>query len=1737
MSERQITKLTESITELKKQLDEQTQQNRELRAARREAEEIASSAKDAKKKLEAKAAAYVEDIKKIEEEKKKTEENTALLIEEMKKIEEEKKKAEDEKNKIEEEKKKAEDEKNKIEEEKKQAEEDAARLLEAITKQEDEKKKIEDEKNKIEEEKKKIEEEKKKIEADAALLINEMKIKEDDKKKAEEETEKAKENAIVLFEEIKRREEENKKIEDGKKKMEEYVMSMINEIKIKEKEKKEAQENADLLTKEKIEIEEKAKSKMQEIYILLNEEKKKADENAILLEEIKKEKKRQEDEKEEALKEANRKIYEKEMIIEKAKKDALDTEELQKFTKYLEGKVTELCNEKGRLETVEKELVSAAATVSSSSITSSATATSTSTGLSTTPSTMTAATVVSPTRSSNTVESATTSTTLAGTTMSAASSTPTLPVGLSHSFGVKLPTYKSPGDVEIFVNRFEQFCITHGIDENSKANLLMDALDDVTFTVIKRELSDEERKNYKKTKEHLLRRFDLVKEGGQKRLIFRQTRRAAGQTFEDFYTQLLGLAAKAFPEEGDSKYVDRAITDQFVVGCDDDRVRLHLIEKAPSSSKEALQLALTFKAALQYNETLRDASSTIGAIQQQNYYRNDWRERQRDFSNDSRSEERNGRSRETQIKERNFEGNGDEERNERWRENREFQQVDRRPRSSSPAPNFIPSYRGNQQTANNNHRTRNNYSYEGNYTRNTQYGGGNYNRNTGYDNGNYERYARQESSNYSRDTGYDNRNTDRYNRGSAGVNIARGASRGNNWRNQRGKPPRNVHFSTNSIGSPSHPFYIYGTVNNVQIPFLLDTGSAVTIIDEEIWLQTDNRKQLEKAPFAIRSVTQHTIEVLGQAMMDIKLRTKKNSIRNFSFQTLVARGLTQQAILGLDFMKAFRATVNVYSQKLDLYIGKTKSSHHLIQGKTDTRSVNVIITEKVEVQEKTEKRLECTLEEDIEDGTEVYFEADTKFLATTSIALAGAVDRVHKNNITIQLINPTCQKVSIPVGTVVGRVEMISTDQKHSVNSVEPTRFDDAQHLNSVDIGDDYFPPAEKDRIRKLLREFADIFSKNEYDLGRTGLIQHSIEIIGEKPKRCGPRPLNPAMRQELEKQVNDMLHQDLIQPSRSEYACPVVLVRKKDGTLRFCCDFRKVNDASRKDSYPLPRISEVISTLSGARVFSTLDLKSGYHQIEMNPEDSPKTAFSTQFGLFEWKVMPMGLSGSPSTFQRLMDLLMTGLAWRGVLVYLDDLLIFGRNHDEHYSNLREVLTRLRGANLKLSPKKCHILKSKVTYLGHVIQNGEVMPDPEKTRLIETFPVPVNIKQVRSFTSLASYYRKFVKNFAVIVKPLLSMLEKGKDFVWTQECQEAFETLKQRLVNETKLTLPDFTKNFRLACDASGIALGAVLSQVDCNNIERPIAFASRVLSKAERKWSVTEREAFAIVWAVNYFRQYLLGQPFELISDHKPLLWLRDIRNPTPKIARWLLQLEEYNFTIVYKEGSKNSNADVMTRLPQYDNIQAVEVIQFEADLTMEEIEQAQEENELLSIISANFDTIDTLQETYPNFKALRPFIDKKEQLFIEDNILYRQVSDSQIQVILPPCLHGRVLQILHNSPTDGHLGIERTLARFEESFYWPNSRQIVAEHIRKCMECEKFKPPKLNTQAKLQPIITQRPLELLELDFVGPLTVTQKGNRYILSVIDHFSKYAVTFATARQDSKTVIECLNNFFAHFGRS
>ena len=292
-------------------------------------------------------------------------------------------------------------------------------------------------------------------------------------------------------------------------------------------------------------------------------------------------------------------------------------------------------------------------------------------------------------------------------------------------------------------------------------------------------------------------------------------------------------------------------------------------------------------------------------------------------------------------------------------------------------------------------------------------------------------------------------------------------------------------------------------------------------------------------------------------------------------------------------------------------------------------------------------------------------------------------------------------------------------------------------------------------------------------------------------------------------------------------------------------------------------------------------------------------------------------------------------------------------------------------------------------------------------------------------------------------------------------------------------------------------------------------------MSKTERKWSVTEREAYALVWAVNYFRQYLLGNKFELISDHRHLVYLRNIKNPTPKIARWLLKLEEYNFAVIYKKGNLNTNADVMLRLAGNLKTDTIELTEFSNVVTKEEIAEAQHQDKLMQEVMM---TIATWNETSNVTKSLQPFFEKKDELFMDEDIMYRQVSDEHIQIILPPSLHEKVLWILHDSPTVGHLGVDRTESRFKENYYWPNMRKIIAQYIKRCEQCEKYKPAKENAKADLQPIKSTRTMELIEIDFIGPLTTTKRGNKYILTIVDHFSKFATAYSTKRQDTEAVI-------------
>ena len=461
--------------------------------------------------------------------------------------------------------------------------------------------------------------------------------------------------------------------------------------------------------------------------------------------------------------------------------------------------------------------------------------------------------------------------------------------------------------------------------------------------------------------------------------------------------------------------------------------------------------------------------------------------------------------------------------------------------------------------------------------------------------------------------------------------------------------------------------------------------------------------------------------------------------------------------------------------------------------------------------------------------------------------------------------------------------------------------------------------PEQKDMLESLLCEYQDVFSKDETDLGLTNIAEHEIDTSGARPIKQAPRRVPTALLQEEKQAIDQMLKQGVIQESTSPWASPIVLVRKKNGKIRTCIDYRKLNDVTVKDAYPIPSTQECLDALSGAEFFSTLDMTSGYNQIPVRKEDVPKTAFATRHGLFEFKAMPFGLTNAPATFQRVMEIAMRGLQWTSCLIYLDDIIIFGSTFEEHQERLMAVLQRVRQANLKLKPEKCALFQKQVPFLGHVVSQAGIHPNPDNIAKVKSWDVPKNVTEVKQFLGLCSYYRRFVKGFSTIAKPLSDLTSKDSDLVWSEKCQEAFESLKQALVSDQLMGFPQDEGLFILDTDACDVGIGAVLSQMQ-DGRERVIAYASRSLNKAERNYCVTDKELLAIKHFVEYFKQYLVGREFLIRTDHQALKWLFSLKEPKGRIARWIEILSAYHFTLEYRPGKNHGNADGMSRHPSHE-------------------------------------------------------------------------------------------------------------------------------------------------------------------------------------------------------------------------
>ena len=397
--------------------------------------------------------------------------------------------------------------------------------------------------------------------------------------------------------------------------------------------------------------------------------------------------------------------------------------------------------------------------------------------------------------------------------------------------------------------------------------------------------------------------------------------------------------------------------------------------------------------------------------------------------------------------------------------------------------------------------------------------------------------------------------------------------------------------------------------------------------------------------------------------------------------------------------------------------------------------------------------------------------------------------------------------------------------------------------------------PDERSQLAQLLIDFADVFAVSTDFLGHTSLVTHQIDT-GSSHLIC--QPARRLKRAEANTLLKDMLKRGVIEPSSSPWTSPIVLVKKKDGSTHFCVDYRKLNKVTVKVSYPLPRIDDCLDALAGCRQCSTLDLCSGYWQVVMSEEDKPKTAFSTGNGLYQFTVMSFGLCNAPATFERLMEKVLSGLPWEVCLLYLDDIIVHGREFGEAIKRLHIVLQRLHDAGLKLSPKRCILLQQSVPFLGHVVSDHVVPTDPKKIEAVRTWPSPQAVEDVKSFLGLCSYYRRFVRGFADIARPLYRLTKGQREFRWTSECEDAFRRLKALLTTAPILAFPTVDGLFVLDTDASNTGLGAVLSQVQGGGgEEKVIAFHSKSLSKSERNYCMTRKELLAVIVAVKIYHHY----------------------------------------------------------------------------------------------------------------------------------------------------------------------------------------------------------------------------------------------------------------------------------------
>ena len=1023
------------------------------------------------------------------------------------------------------------------------------------------------------------------------------------------------------------------------------------------------------------------------------------------------------------------------------------------------------------------------------------------------------------------------------------------------------------------------------------------------------------------------------------------------------------------------------------------------------------------------------------------------------------------------------------------------------------------------------------------------------------------------------------------------------------------KPSKHKDLPTIFASTPLNNNFIKVSILGETINCLVDTGSTLSCIQKSLLDTIDQDFVMYgKSNYRkVKGIGGHFIDIKGTATIPVQIGNHLFYQKFYIFDEIL-----HPLLLGIDFLKANNCTLNFESQTIDtdegvpvvniiepdFKLGLARPVKHTVIPPNSETVIPIKISK-------------------VPHQKTVLFEP-VNLLTRKKLGGAKNILTVNNGRGFCKILNPLPAPVHLKPWHVIGRISSIQTDSIIEMPDEEKTeqpsmcttsvtdtneikqKYDEYKQIVDdlgISLDESDLTEEQKMKLYKFIATNRKSFAKDTSELGCANVKKHTINTGQATPRCKRPYRVSPKIKQQIEEQVEDMLKNDIIEPSNSIWAAPVVMCKKKDGTYRFAVDYRDLNAVTEPINFPLPRLEDVIDSVgeNNSKIFTVLDLKAGFHQIPLDENTAHKTTFVTHNGAYSFKRIPYGIRNGPVAFQTAMSFVLRNINFKYALVYVDDILIHSSTFDEHLVHLQNVFDRLNEANLKLQPKKCRFAAQRVEYLGHYFSKHGIEVNPAKLEVVKTYPIPKTRKQLKAFLGLTNYYRRFVKDYAKITAPLNSLLRKDTEYNWTKKCDEAFNFLKEKLMSSPILAFANTQKPFFISVDASGSALGFVLSQMDSEGREVVISYGGRALRGTELKWNICEQECLALVEAIKHCRPYISHNHFTVYSDNIALKWLQKIKDENGRLGRWSLKLQGYNFTIEHKPGIKNQNADALSRrsynspeqnaeketqdktqlqdLPNKD--QEVQYVQTHFEYTDDEsnfvsaLQQLPTENEEqpalpsrepsissksktdIAKLQKNCDEIGQMYNYMVNGKLpdnrieQQKLIISSEQYVVRDNVLYHFVDakskkhkrgeESFSQLVVPKCLREDVILAYHDG--NAHLGFDKTYSAIRAKYYWPKMYSDIDIHVKTCDTCQKCKRNYNNDKAPLTPLpVPSRPFSRLHMDILGPLTTTTEKHKYILLVVCAFTGWCECFPLKSQESSVIAQILySEIFCRYG--